>query len=161
MNLRQSHFILLSAFLLTLAAQADDTTKKAKKCTASARECEQAIRQMMSGRRYLGAQMEDLNPGLRVKTIVREGPAERADLKEGDRLMAVNGHSTVRASIGEFKTILSDARETGRLWIIVERGGVLKKVDVRLEPYSKAQIDKIVAQHLAESHSVAATTPQP
>ena len=38
---------------------------------------------------------------------------------------------------------------------------ILKKIDVRLEPYPKAQIDKIVAQHLAEAHSVIATQPQP
>jgi hypothetical protein len=49
------------------------------------------------------------------------------------------------------------------LWIIVKRQGILKKIDVRLAPYSKAQIDKMVAQHLAQEHAVSttATAPQP
>src|SRR2546423_12033977 len=111
MHLRQSRFVLLSVLLLAISARADDAaTKTGKKCTASARECEQAIRQMLSGRLYLGAQMEELNPGIRIKAIVHESPAERAELKEGDRLMAVNGHSTVRGSISDFKKILGDAK---------------------------------------------------
>jgi predicted metalloprotease with PDZ domain len=138
----------------TVAAEA------AKKCTTSARECEQQIRQMLSGRRYLGAQLEELNPGLGVKSVVEDGPAEHADLRPGDRLMAVNGRSTMQATIRDFKQILSDAKQTGRLTIIVQRNGLLRRIDVRLEPYSKAQIDKIVAQHLAQSHSMTATGPQ-
>ena len=58
---------------------------------------------------------------------------------------------------------MSEIKEAGeRASFVVERGGTLKRIDVRLEPYSKAQIDKVVAQHLAEAHSiVATTTPQP
>ena len=132
----------------------------AKKCTVPARECEQQIRQMLSGRRYLGAQLEETNPGLTVKSVVTDGPAEHADLRTGDRLMAVNGRSTMQATIRDFKQILSDAKQTGRLTIIVQRSGILRRIDVHLEPYTKTQIDKIVAQHLAQSHSMTATGPQ-
>jgi predicted metalloprotease with PDZ domain len=149
--------VAVSAALVVAATLAAD---EAKKCTASARECEQHIRQMLSGRRYLGVQLVELNPGLAIKTVVEDGPAERADLRPGDRLMAVNGRSTLQATIRDFKEILGDAKETGRLYVIVNRHGLLKRIDVRLEPYSKAQIDKIVAQHLAESHSLSATGPQ-
>jgi len=134
--------------------------EEAKKCTVPARECEQQIRQMLSGRRYLGAQLEETNPGLTVKSVVEDGPAEHADLRPGDRLMAVNGRATMQATIPHFKQILSDAKQTGRLTIIVQRGGILRRIDVHLEPYTKAQIDKIVAQHLAQSHSMTATGPQ-
>jgi len=128
-------------------------------CTASARECEQAIRQLSSGRRYLGAEIKELNPGIIIKAIKDDGPAARSDLRPGDRLMSVNGHNTVEADIKDFKQILYSARATGILWIIVQRQGILKKIDVRLEPYTKAQIDKMVAQHLALEHAVAATAP--
>lgn len=132
-------------------------------CTASARDCEQAIRQLSSGRRYLGAQIEELNPGIIIKAVNDDGPAVHSGLLPGDRLMSVNGHSTIEADIKDFKQILYSAKETGVLWIIVKRQGILKKIDVRLAPYSKAQIDKMVAQHLAQEHAMAATTtaPQP
>jgi predicted metalloprotease with PDZ domain len=152
MHLRLSH-LLLAALFFVPALHAEDR----KLCSSSARECEQAIRQLSSGRRYLGAAIQELNPGIVIKAINDDGPAARADLRAGDRLMAVNGHSTREADIKDFKQILYSAKTTGVLWIIVQRDGVLKKLDVRLEPYSKAQIDKMVAQHLAQSHSIATT----
>lgn len=149
--------MLFAALLFVPAAYAGDR----KMCSSSAHECEQAIRQLSSGRRYLGAEIKELNPGIFIKAVNDDGPAARADLQPGDRLMAVNGRSTVEADIKDFKQILYSAKATGVLWIIVQRQGVLKKVDVRLAPYSKAQIDKMVAQHLAQAHAVAATSPQP
>jgi predicted metalloprotease with PDZ domain len=154
MNVRLSH-LLIAALLVAPAALADDT----RMCGSTARECEQAIRQLSSGRRYLGASIQELNPGIRVKAVNEDGPAERADLRPGDRLMSINNKGVRTASIKDFKQLLYDARETGVLWIIVQRDGILKKIYVRLETYSKAQIDKMVAQHLAQFHAIAATAP--
>ena len=134
--------------------------EEAKKCTLPARECEQTIRGMLSGRRYLGAQLEELpDGGLVIKAIVTDGPAEHAGLIVGDRFMGVNGRDTKDATIRDFKTILNDASRIGRLFVIVQRHGALRKIDVRLEPFSKVQIDKIVAQHLAIQHATAANAP--
>lgn len=156
MSLRNVKVIVVIVSVFVIAAYADDK----KKCLAPAAECERAIRQMLTGRRYLGVQVGELNPGLVIKSVVEDGPAERADLHTGDRLMAVNGRSTRDATINDFKKLLSEAKETGRLRIIVQRHGILKMIDLRMEPYTKAQIDKIVAQHLTEAHAVAAA-PQP
>jgi predicted metalloprotease with PDZ domain len=152
MIVRLSH-LLLAAFLLISTAHAEER----KMCTAPASECEKAIRELSSGRRYLGVKIKELEPGIIVETVIDEGPAARADLRVGDRLMSVNGHPTVKAGIKDFKQILYSAKETGVLWIIVLRQGILKKVDVRLEPYTKAQIDKMVAQHLAQAHGISST----
>ena len=142
---------------LAVVVHADDK----KKCTTPPAECERIIRQMLSGRRYLGVQIVELNPGLSIKSVVEDSPAERAALRAGDRLMAVNGKSTKDSTIGDFKQILSEASKTGRLFIIVQRHGILKAIDARMEPYTKAQIDKIIAQHLAEAHGIGAAPAQP
>ncbi len=151
---RRLPIVVLGFLLAVTTAQAGESKTR---CNASAQECERAIRQMLSGRRYLGVQVMELNPGLAVKAIVPDGPAASADIRPGDRLMAVNGHSMKYASIKDFKKILSQAKETGILWVIVERRGILKHLDVRMEPYSAAQIEKIIAQHLAEFHGSPAT----
>jgi len=145
--------LLLAALFFTSTAHAEER----KMCTAPASECEKAIRELSSGRRYLGVKIKELEPGIIVETVIDEGPAARADLRVGDRLMSVNGHPTVKAGIKDFKQILYSAKDTGVLWIIVLRQGILKKVDVRLEPYTKAQIDKMVAQHLAQAHGISST----
>jgi len=147
----------MSALLLATSARAADP----KKCNAPAAECERAIRSMAAGRRYLGALVEEVEPGLRITLIAAESPAQRGGLGEGDRIMVVNGHSMLRADVKEFKHIVSEAKDSGYLSFIVMRGGILKRVEVRLEPFTKAQIDKMVAQHMQEAHPQSATTTQP
>lgn len=107
---------------------------------------------MTGGRRYLGAKLAPLNPGLIVQSIEKNSPAERGGLQPNDRLIAVNGRSMTLATGREFKQALADAK-SGRLWVIVQRRGAYKKLDLRLEPYSKAAIDKIIAQHLQKGHT--------
>lgn len=125
------------------------------KCNATARECDQQIRQMLSGRRFLGATIEELKPGpgLVIKAIKEDGPAARADLRVGDRLIAVNGRSLTQATTQDFKQILAEARSTGKLRMIVWRAGTYKTVEARLEPYTKEQIDKIISAHINQSHT--------
>src|SRR5206468_778289 len=114
--------------------------------------CEQQIRQMLSGRRFLGVQVIELSPaGIAIKGIVPDSPASRAELKEGDRIMGVNGRSMRTAKISDFKQTLAESK-AGTLFLIVQRDGALQSFYLRMEPYTKAMIDKIVAAHLAQSH---------
>lgn len=156
----------VATLLITVAATviAQDAPKPAEppqRCNSTARECEQEIRRMLSGRRYLGAQILDQRPGLIIKAINPDGPAVRVDLRPGDRIMAVNGKPMTTAGIREFKQVLADVKETGTIFMIIQRRGILKKVELRLEPYPEAQIDKIIAAHLAQSHPGSAAASQP
>ena len=65
MNLRQIRLVFMSALVLSTAAHADEN--QTKKCNAPAAECERVIRQMLNGHLYLGALVEELHPGVRVK----------------------------------------------------------------------------------------------
>jgi predicted metalloprotease with PDZ domain len=141
--------ILLCALLFAFAVVAGDDSK----CKAAVRECDLQIRQLMSGRRYLGATISDEKPGLVVTKIVERGPAHRAGILVGDRLVVMNGKSLASASTREFKQILAEARQTGRLMIIVMRDGQYKRIIARLEPYTKEQLDKMIAAHVAQSHT--------
>ncbi len=123
-----------------------------QKCNGSARECEQQIRQFLSGRRFLGATIRERKPGLIVEAVNPGGPADRAGLQVGDRLITCNSKSLTSATPRDFKQILADARETGRLRMIVWRRAQYKVIEARLEPYTKEQIEKIISAHLSQSH---------
>jgi predicted metalloprotease with PDZ domain len=142
--------LIVVALVAAITIRADEP-----RCSASAKECDEQIRKFLAGRRYLGATIEERHPGLFIKSVAAEGPAARSGLRAGDRLIAVNGKSVTQASTRELKQILADARETGRLFIILSRHGSYSRIEARLEPYSKEQLDKIVAAHLAQSHSSA------
>lgn len=145
--------VRISKLILVASLAAATLLADEPKCNGVASDCDQQIRHMLSGRRYLGATIEDRNPGLIVKAVHPEGPAARNGLKPGDRLIAINGKSLTKATAKEFKQHLADARETGRLFVIISRQSAYKQLDIRLEPYTKAQIAKIVAAHLAQSHA--------
>ena len=123
------------------------------KCNGAARDCEQQIRALLSGRRFFGATVDNRNPGLYVKSVIPNSPAARADLRPGDRLIAINGKSLTHANGREFKQVIADARETGKLWIIISRRSVFMKLDAKLEPYTKEQIQKIIGAHVSQSHT--------
>jgi predicted metalloprotease with PDZ domain len=154
----RSRILVMTAVVVSLAAAAlaDDT----KKCNTPPDECARQIRQMLAGRQYLGVLVSDETGGLIVKSVVPDSPAERAEMKAGDRLIAVNGHRTVEATTKDFKAILDEVGKTHRhLWMLVQRRGAFKKIDVMMEPYSKVQIERIVAQHLSEAHAIASAVP--
>lgn len=150
-------FRIVSLFLAGLAAGALLHADEPKHCSASAKECEQQIRQMLTGRRYLGLSVVNLKPGIVVKSVVPDSPAERANFKAGDRLIAVNGQPMTESTVEDFKRVLAGVRDVGTLWVIVQRRGAYKTIEVRLEPYTKAQIDKVIATHLAQSHPATAS----
>lgn len=148
--------ILFAAWIAASLVAASAFAGDDQKCNGAARECDQQIRQFLSGRRFLGATIKERNPGLIVDAVTPDGPAARAGLEEGDRLIACNSKSLTHATSREFKQILADARETGRLRMIVWRRGAYKKIEARLEPYTKEQIDKIISAHLEQSHPASA-----
>lgn len=144
-------------FLVALVA-VSTIAGDAPKCTGAARDCEQKIRQLVSGRRYFGATVQDRNPGLVVSNVQSGSPAERAGLKPGDLLISLNGKSLTQASGREFKQYIADARTTGRIFLLYKRHGTLTRIDTRLEPYTKEQVAKMVAAHLAQTHTTTAGT---
>jgi predicted metalloprotease with PDZ domain len=146
----------LSRLFLLVALAAFSLGADEPRCTQTAKECDQQIRHMLGGCRFLGVTVDEQNPGLVITKVVPGGPAAKSGLRVGDRLIAVNGKSLTNSSPREFKQIIADARSTCRLWVIVSRAGAYTQLDARLEPYSKQQIDKIIGAHLSQSHTTTA-----
>lgn len=148
MSHRVSRIVIAAIVVASVAAAQAETPR----CSVSSRECEQQIRTKLAQRRYTGLVIEEKNPGLVIKTVAEDSPAWNAGLKAGDRLIAINGKSLTQASQHDLKQVLADARETGKVWVIIWRRGAYSRVNFRLEPYPKEQIDKIIAAHLTQSH---------
>lgn len=153
MTHRPLKFALATFFAGAAVLFAQDT----QKCSATARACEQEIREMLSGRRYLGAQIVDMTPGpgIVIKIITTDGPAAHVDLQPGDRIIAVNGRSLMYATMKDYKGLVAEVKDSGgNLYMIVQRHGINRKIQVQLWPFPKAQVEKIIAAHLAKFHGM-------
>lgn len=122
------------------------------RCNASARECEQQIREMLAGKTYLGIKLGESRWGVVVTAVVPESPAALAGLRAGDRIYAINGEDSSKSDVAEFKRMLGRAKNTGRISFGVVRAGNVIRVNTRLERMSREQVDKVVATHLRSAH---------
>lgn len=133
-----------------------------RKCSNSPKECEREIRAMLTGKPVpLGfiVQPGADGVGIVVKTVTPESPAEKAGLKAGDRLLALDRYDVSKASLAELRRVrerLMEQKEkepgSGKIVLTINRVGAFKRLSLRIERMSKAQIDKIVAAHLREAH---------
>lgn len=159
MHFRRPTKLIVALLAIAAVVSAQEPAKKA--CTASAHDCEKHIREMMSGRHFLGLSVVDLKPGIVVKSTVKDSPAEYAGFLEGDRIIGINGHSMSAASVKDFKQVIADASNSGgALLMIIQRRGAYRKIEVRLGAYKEVDIQKVIAQHVAQYHT-AATGSQP
>jgi predicted metalloprotease with PDZ domain len=130
--------------------------KEKKKCLSTPKECEQQIRKMLTGQLYLGVEVNETKMGLFVKSVTPDSPADRADLRERDRIISIDGHDLTGRGVRDFRQVLSNAgkeRPKPNVWLLVQRGNGFRRLDALLEPVSDEQIEKIVASHMAEFHS--------
>lgn len=144
----------VAALALTMAAVSAIGADE-QKCSSAARDCEIQIRQMLAGKTYLGVKLTQSRWGLVVQSVSPKSPAALGGLQEGDRLFAVNGKICSKADAAEFKRMVGQVRGNKALHLTIVRAGQVRKVYIRPEHLSKAQVDKVVATHLREAHQTA------
>ena len=146
--------IAILAALIAIATIAYAAESQKGKCPATPKQCEYYIREMLSGKRYLGVKVEDTRWGVRVTHIIPDSPAESAGIQVGDRIFAVNGRECTRGGSKQFKALLNEAgaKEGGKVYLTIVRVGRLLRLGARMTEMSKDEINKVVAAHLKEAH---------
>jgi C-terminal processing protease CtpA/Prc len=154
---------IVAMVLLSLAA-ASAGVAGTRKCANPPAECEREIRAMLDGKPGpLGFHIERAKKGngVVVAAVTPDTPAEKAGLKAGDRLLALDNHDVSKASMAEIRRIREKVMAekekepgAGKIVITVNRVGTFRRLSLRIEKMSKAQIDKIVAAHLRDGHDM-------
>jgi predicted metalloprotease with PDZ domain len=122
------------------------------RCPGTRAECETKIREMMTGKKYLGVIFYDTERGILIKSVVPESPAEEAGLLKGDLIVRVNGQNCADGNVKLFKALVEKARETGILRIRVKRSGSYVDTEAKLTQITATQIERIVAAHMKAAH---------
>ncbi len=143
---------ILSIFPALLIVAGALSAEDGKKCTVSAKVCEQKIREMLTGKKYLGVELTQERWGIIVKDVAPNTPAHRAGIKNGDRVIAVNGRDTTGMNIQKFKQVISAAKQSSTISLALVRDGTVRWTHARLNTMTKEQVDKVVEAHLKEAH---------
>jgi C-terminal processing protease CtpA/Prc len=135
-----------------------------RKCSSAPGACERQIRAMLEGKPApLGFVVRTASGGrgVVVHSVTPDGPAARAGLAAGDRIMSFESHDVSKSTLTELnqvreKVMAARAMEpgTGKIVMTISRIGSFKRLSLRLEVMSEEQIDRIVAAHLREAHGI-------
>ncbi len=111
-------------------------------------------------RGYLGVMIQDLTPdlatslnikeskGILVGDVIKETPAAKAGLKEGDVIRAADGKAV--ESVGEFRNRIAMTVPGTKVEITVLRGGEEKKIDVVVEELPKDKVAALGKEDLSD-----------
>ena len=88
-----------------------------------------------SKRTYLGITMEDGTDGVKINSLVKDGPAEKAGLEVNDIITKVDG--TVITGSSQLSTIIAD-RKPGEVKVSYKRGKKEKSLKVYLQERTEA-----------------------
>jgi len=111
----------------------------------------------MKGGPWLGAKYDKAADGtISVKEVVAGSPAEKAGMKSGDILVALNGVSF--ADKDAIKQAKSSIKAGSKVTYTVKRGNAEKKLAVTMEPMPDAVFAQMVGDHVVANHMPAAPT---
>ncbi len=143
--------LLLISFLgLTLSAQAG---WKEKPCGIQADKCVEAMIEKLSGRGWVGIEMDRAEEGYWILTnVVPRSPAGAAGLQKGDELIAMNGIAFASES-GELKKAHEGMKPGKDMVYTVRRNGQSRQITIHLGELPKALLAQWIGYHMLEGHA--------
>lgn len=148
--------IVVSVGLIVLpaiAGEGHDHGQKAahEKCSADAQACLNMFAQAYRGRGWAGVSLEMSEDGLSVSEVHPGTPAERAGIKTGDVLLAING---IKPGNEAEMAGLRDQMVPGHeMTYTISRKGRTKDVQFELEEMPTEVIARMVGMHMLNDHA--------
>jgi C-terminal processing protease CtpA/Prc len=126
-----------------------------EKCTASTQECLNYMANKMRNSGWVGVELDSSAEGALVVNKVIEGsPAEKAGIKPGDILFAVNGleyNDANMQKLGEMKAASKPGDDV--VWT-VKRNGSSKELTITLARMPADLLARYIGQHMLEHAAV-------
>ncbi len=124
-------------------------------CEAELDDClGQMTKKLGQKKGWVGIELEHEDDGtLTITRVLEESPAERAGLRAGDRILALNGVSYAGADRAALKKAYQAMVPENTITYTIERGGQELPVDVLLAALPDRIKAQWIARHLVEGHS--------
>lgn len=127
------------------------------KCTKSSADCAAHFKESYQNKGWLGIEADHTESGaLKVLSVVPGSPAERAGLRAGDELTAVNGIAFTEENEGKLKAMKKSHLTIGATATYdVKRGSETLSVQATLVKIPDAVLAEMIDRHTKESHEMA------
>jgi C-terminal processing protease CtpA/Prc len=109
---------------------------------------------------FLGVIFYDSETGIYVKSVVDGSPAEEADLRAGDFIVAIEGKDISDGNVKAFKRIFGKAQKQGHVTLKVRRDETILTTTADLREIDEKQIARIIQAHLDAAHSDSLVAPK-
>jgi C-terminal processing protease CtpA/Prc len=126
------------------------------KCARSAEDCAAHMKEMYQTRGWMGVELDQNEDGsLRVTSVVRDSPAEKAGLKADDIMVSVNGRALSKDTTEKVMMKGEDWKIGATLVLGVKRSEDVSTVRVTLARIPDALLAKMIETHAREHHEIA------
>jgi S1-C subfamily serine protease len=127
-----------------------------KQCTSSKEDCVKYMQEAKT-RGWVGIEYDKTEDGnMVVEKVLPNSPAEKAGLKAGDVLYALNGVEFSEANKDKLKVVKSSMKPGATIAYSVKRDGAPKTLSITLGTMPDEVYQAMVNEHLKEHTDVAA-----
>ncbi len=119
-----------------------------KKCTKPVQECLNLMVKELKSTGFIGVELDKNKEGRLVVTHVIEGtPAEKAQMHEGDELVAING---IKFDEKNEKSISAVKKPGAEVVITIKRGGQDQEMKMTLVPMPADAMARYIGEHMMQ-----------
>ena len=141
--MKKALFVVVSlSLMLSLSAFAGEH----KKCTKPVQDCLNSMVVKLKSSGFIGVELDKGKGGvLKITKVVEGSPAEKAGIKQGDELFAING---IRFNDENHKKISKVKLPGKRVSCTIKRDGASREVKLTLSPMPADLMSKYIGEHM-------------
>jgi S1-C subfamily serine protease len=145
--------LAISILALAVALIAPAFAGEGAKCDHEAQVCLNYMAQHLQGRGWAGVDLDESGEIVTVKKVYAGTPAEKAGVRTGDQLIAVNGVQLAEENQEQLQVLMADMKPGKKFDYTLARNGKERNVSLTLAEMPDEAIQRLVGQHMLKGHS--------
>lgn len=133
-----------------------------KKCPMPLQECIERMSSSLKTSGWVGIEYDDAlaDGGYRIVTVVPASPAEKAGLRPGDFLYALNGVPFAKDNRAELAKARKEWKPGQSVTYTIKREGVDREIQLTLAPMPADVMARWIGEHMASHAAAERATPK-
>ena len=143
--------VLVIAHALAVAPSA--AGESAKKCTMPVQECFDKMSVTLKTTGWVGLEYDDAElagGGYRITKVIEDSPAQRAGLRAGDVLYALNGARLSSSNAAEVAKVRKEWKPGQSVTYTIRREGANRDITLTLAPMPADVMARWIGEHMKE-----------